>query len=149
MEENSAEKEEGKEQNKWQGWFIVILVSLFIILAGAYSGFYLALPKRSQSSPSGVVSGQNDNIPPPPEQDVKTFRDRAVGVIEKNDSKDPYAQGTHKLKREGDPSQTAYLISSVVDLDAYVGKKVEVWGETQASTKVGWLMDVGKVNILP
>jgi len=148
MEEETVQKQKGIEPNKWRGRLGLILVSLFIVLAGAYSGFYLALPKLSQSSLSGKVSGQNDNIPPPPEQDVKTFRDRAEGVIEKNDAKDPYAQGTHKLKREGGSSQTAYLVSSVVDLDAYVGKKVEVWGETQASTKVGWLMDVGKVNIL-
>jgi hypothetical protein len=134
--------------NKWKSRSGLLLASLFIVLAGAYSGFYFALPKQGQIGPSGAVSGQSEKIPPPPEQDVKTFRDRAEGIIEKNETKDPYAQGTHKLIREGGPSQTAYLVSSVVDLDAYLGKKVEVWGETQASTKVGWLMDVGKVNIL-
>lgn len=134
--------------NKWVSWLVVVVVSLFIILAGAYTGFYLALPKAKQLGAYGAVSGQNDHTPSPPDQDVKTFRDRAEGVIERHDVNDPYAQGTHKLVREGGPSQTAYLVSSVVDLDAYVGKRVEVWGETQASTKVGWLMDVGKVNIL-
>jgi len=148
MDKDLTQQPQITKANKWKNRLGLIMASLFIILAGAYSGFYLALPRSNQQISSGAVSGQNDHNPPPPEQDVKTFRDRAVGVIEKNDVKDPYAQGTHKLKREGGPSQTAYLVSSVIDLDVYVGKKVEVWGETQASTKVGWLMDVGKVNIL-
>jgi hypothetical protein len=50
--------------------------------------------------------------------------------------------------REGGPSQTAYLVSSVIDLDSYAGKKVKVWGETFAAKKVSWLMDVGKIEIL-
>ena len=122
------------------------VVAGVIILAGIYTGFYLALPKGEQ--PQAVTATQEPGKPPPPAQDTQTFRDKATGVIQKNESGDPYAQGTHKLAREGGPSQTAYLVSSVVDLDTYAGKKVEVWGETFQSTKVGWLMDVGKVNVL-
>ena len=56
-------------------------------------------------------------------------------------------EGTHHLTRDGGPSQTVYLTSSVVDLSSFVGKKVEIWGETQSSKKAGWLMDVSKVKV--
>lgn len=56
-------------------------------------------------------------------------------------------EGTHHLDRDGGPSQTVYLTSSVIDLESFVGKKVEIWGETISSKKAGWLMDVAKVKI--
>ncbi|NOY15160.1 MAG: hypothetical protein GXP43_02990 [bacterium] len=77
--------------------------------------------------------------------DDPTFGDTAEGLLEAND--DPTKPGTHKLIR-GDQSQTAYLTSSVVDLDEFVGRKVKIWGETQTAQEVGWFMDVGKVQIL-
>lgn len=77
--------------------------------------------------------------------DTKTFKDSAEGVIEKGGMD---GEGTHKLLREGGPSQTAFLISSVIDLDEYVGKKVRVWGETFAAKRAAWLMDVGKIELL-
>ena len=77
--------------------------------------------------------------------DEKTFKDSAEGTLEKGGIN---GEGTHKLIREGGESQTAYLVSSVVNLDEYVGKKVKVWGETFAAEKASWLMDVGKIEIL-
>ncbi len=77
--------------------------------------------------------------------DTKNFKDSAVGTLEKGGIN---GEGTHKLVREGGPSQTAYLVSSVIDLDSYAGKKVKVWGETFAAEKAAWLMDVGKIEIL-
>ena len=77
--------------------------------------------------------------------DTSTFKDSADGIIEKGGIE---GEGTHKLIREGGPSQTAVLVSSVVDLDEYAGKKVKVWGQTMAAKKVAWLMDVGKVEVL-
>ncbi|EKD87588.1 MAG: hypothetical protein ACD_36C00013G0006 [uncultured bacterium] len=77
--------------------------------------------------------------------DSKTFRDSAEGTIEKDGIE---GEGTHKLIREGGPSQTAYLTSSLINLDDYVGKKVKVYGETFAAEKVSWLMDVGKIELL-
>lgn len=57
-------------------------------------------------------------------------------------------EGSHKLLRTGGNSQTVYLTSSVTDLDKFNGMEVKVWGETQAGNKVGWLMDVGRVEIV-
>ncbi len=75
----------------------------------------------------------------------EVFKDTAVGVLEKNGVE---GEGTHRLLREGGESQTAYLTSSVLDLDLFVGHKVQVWGETFAAQKAGWLMDVGKIKVL-
>ena len=77
----------------------------------------------------------------------EVFRDTAVGIIEINDGS-LTDEGTHKLIREGGESQTAYLTSSVLDLGKFIGRKVKVWGETFAAQKAGWLMDIGKVEIL-
>jgi hypothetical protein len=75
----------------------------------------------------------------------KAFKDIATGVIEKGSIN---GEGTHILNREGGASQRASLTSSAVDLDLFVGKKVEVKGQTNASTKTSWLLDVGSVKIL-
>ena len=75
------------------------------------------------------------------------FRSTAQGKIEINDNGD-IVEGSHKLLRPGGPSQTAYLTSSVLDLNQFKGKCVQVWGETFASQKAGWLMDVGRIKIL-
>lgn len=74
------------------------------------------------------------------------FTDTAEGVVDKGGSKG--GEGSHKLIRPGGDDQTAYLTSSVVDLDEFVGHKVKIWGKTFAAQKAGWLLDVGKVQIL-
>ncbi len=77
--------------------------------------------------------------------DVKTFKDSAEGKIEKGGLS---GEGTHKLVRDGGPSQTVYLVSSVLNMDDFEGKKVRVWGQTYAGKKAAWFMDVGKIETL-
>jgi hypothetical protein len=134
------EKTVMKRNNK-----IVIGVYIVLIAFGVGTGYLLAHSTRSGSgAPSqkfttiktDKVSGSTD---------ATTFKDSAEGVIEKGGSE---GEGSHKLIRDGGPSQTAYLISSIVDLDEYVGKKVRVWGQTMAAQNVSWLMDVGKIELL-
>jgi len=36
----------------------------------------------------------------------------------------------------------------VIDLESFTGKKVKVWGETISAQKAGWLMDVGKIQVI-
>lgn len=126
-----------------------ILVMVLIVVAGGFSGFFLAkIKSRGEFKLAGggeipqvVTKGQVVGS-----TDTETFRDQAAGRLEKNGGDDQ--EGTHKLIREGGPDQTAFLISSVVDLDQYVGHQVEIWGETFYSDKVGWLMDVGRLKVL-
>lgn len=122
---------------------IIGVIVLVIVGAGILSGYLLAGKKETgginmitQEAAKGKEVGSKD---------TKAFPDNAAGVIEKGGLD---GEGTHKLIREGGPSQTAYLTSSTIDLDQFVGKKVEVWGETFKGQKAGWFMDVGRVKVL-
>ena len=75
----------------------------------------------------------------------KSFKDSAIGTVEKGSIN---GEGTHILNRDGGASQRVSLTSSVVDLDLFIGRKVEVKGETNASNKTAWLLDVGSVKVL-
>ncbi|MCL4359756.1 hypothetical protein M1555_00675 [Patescibacteria group bacterium] len=115
---------------------ILMGVGTGAVLSGSAGTRTVSAPSGGGSAPqSGTIVGIND---------TKTFKDSAVGILEKGGID---GEGTHKLIREGGPSQTAYLLSSVIDLDRYVGKKVKVWGQTIAAQKASWLMDVGKIEV--
>jgi len=127
---------------------VKMFVGIVIVLLGIGSGYIL----RQKSNLGWPSENSNSKIPKVVQTpktvgstDVKTFRDSAVGVIQKNGTD---GEGTHKLVREGGENQTASLTSSIVDLDLFVGKKVKVWGETFKGQKAAWLMDVGKIEIL-
>ena len=124
---------------------VIIGVYIVVIILGVITGYVLSSSGvvRTMSSSSGV--GTKESATAVGSTDTKTFKDQAQGVIEKGGLD---GEGTHKLIREGGPSQTAYLISSIVDLDEFVGKKVTVWGQTMAAKKVSWLMDVGKIELI-
>lgn len=77
--------------------------------------------------------------------DKKKFPDTVEGML-KEAGKD--GEGSFHLERPGGETQNVYLTSSTVDLSLYIGKKIRVRGETQKAQKVGWLMDVGYVEIL-
>ncbi|KKR80962.1 MAG: hypothetical protein UU73_C0001G0220 [Candidatus Daviesbacteria bacterium GW2011_GWA1_41_61] len=123
--------------------FLGILIASIIL--GGVAGFLLANSEKS-SATSPATSG-NDS-PKTAQQDNRTFRDFAEGVIQKRSApkdSEEYVEGTHILVRQvGSP---VALTSSVIDLSQYEGKKVKVFGETQKAIKEGWLMDVGKVEV--
>ncbi len=57
-------------------------------------------------------------------------------------------EGSEHLLRPGGDDQTVYLTSSVTDLSKFEGMEVKVWGETFQGQKAGWLMDVGRVQVI-
>lgn len=121
---------------------IVLMVYGLLIALGIGTGYLL-----SRKSVSGSLGGKPTMVKTSTVAgitDTETFKDWAVGVIEKDGMGN---EGTHKLIREGGPSQTVCLISSVLDLDEYLGKKVKVWGKTEAAKTCAWLMDVGKIEL--
>lgn len=128
------------------GKFLPVIATLVILAAGVGTG--LVFSSRAKSAAISSDIGSENVTKEVKESFAQTFRDEAEGTVETNDNLDKYAQGTHKLIRPGGESQTAYLTSSVLDLDQYTGKKVKVFGETFGSSQVGWLMDVGKVEII-
>lgn len=116
-----------------------------IILAGIGTGVLVA-KSRSIPETSAVVSTKM--IKTDTEAgvtDTSTFSDMAQGTLEKGGLN---GDGTHHLVLDSNPKNSAYLVSSIVDLDQFVGKHVEVWGSTQKASKVSWLMDVGRVKVL-
>ncbi len=121
---------------------LVLGVYGLVIALGIGTGYLLSRrvgPSSQVATPTFVNTGKVAGV-----TDERTFKDSAVGTVEKGGLD---GEGTHKLVREGGESQTAFLISSVVDLDQYIGKKVKVWGQTFAAEKAAWLMDVGKIEL--
>lgn len=116
-------------------------VMIAAVVLGVATGYIL-----SQKGVSKVTTPLVDT-PKTPQQDIRTFRDFAEGVVKVRpapSNPSEYVEGTHLLEREG--AVPVALTSSVVDLSKYEGKKVKIFGETQKAIKEGWLMDVGKVE---
>lgn len=131
---------------------------LIVLILGITAGFWFSriAPKQisnnaNSTKANGVISAEN--IKSSKELQVgkvygdtaKNFTDTATGVIEQGNIN---GEGTHILNREGGATQRASLTSSVVDLDLFVDKKVEIKGETNTSNKTAWLLDVGTIKIL-
>jgi hypothetical protein len=126
-----------------------LLVFLVLIVAGILTGYLLF---RWRSAGTVRLAGSDvEVVQTPTEEGVKdasTFKDTAKGTLEVNSGK-LTNEGTHVLhQKPGDASQDVYLTSSVVDMSNYVGKNVQVWGETFEGQKAGWLMDVGRIKII-
>lgn len=125
---------------------------IVFLIAGVLSGFVLSKVIGGASSPlsstkdasqmsaeeikKGQVYGAQEEAP---------FPDDAEGKLEKGGLDQ---EGSHKLIRPGGDSQTVYLTSSTLELDKFVDRKIKVWGATYKPQKVGWFMDVGRVEVL-
>ena len=138
---------EPKKTAKFFAKIVPLLLIIVLIGAGIFTGLMLSSVNKSKASQGNVLSEEN-LAPEIKENFSQTFKDEAEGIVEKNDDFEKYAQGPWKLIRAGGESQTAYLTSSVMDLDEFIGKKVKVYGETFGSDQVSWLMDVGKVEVI-
>lgn len=128
----------------------VILLLLGVVVVGVFSGYLLAakngtvlIGKRIQTNlqngasiSKGTVVGSND---------TKTFKDTAEGTLKEGGID---GEGAFHLERPGGESQNVYLTSSSVDLSKFIGKKIKVWGQTQKAQTAGWLMDVGRIEVL-
>lgn len=126
---------------------IQLLLIIIILAIGIGTGLVLSSRAKSQEISKKTLPDEQQNLTPAQKQNLQTVtRDSAEGVIQKNENFEQTAQGQWKLIRPGGDSQTAYLTSSYLNLDQYVGKKVKVYGETLGSDKVGWLIDVAKVD---
>lgn len=151
-ESQATAKEEGKEENFFsspKGKIITATVAVAVIILGVFSGKLLAKPgeQEAKTVTAGVAEGEEIKrgmefgLP----DAEKTFKDNAIGVLKEGGID---GEGTHHLEREGGPSQNVYLTSSTVDLSQLTDRKVQVWGETFATQKAGWFMDVVKVKVL-
>jgi hypothetical protein len=141
---NKPDADQISKEEKKDGKVVLVVFSVLILL-GVVTGFFLS---RSPKALTLIPSTSNQNTTTPGAKavgssDSKTFKDFAEGTLQKGGLGN---EGTHNLVRAGGPSQTVYLISSIVDLDQFVGQKVKVWGQTMAAKKAPWLMDVGRIE---
>lgn len=123
------------------------LISIVVVLAGIGTG-YLLSGVGGNSSTSGSKKTDNSVVVSENEAGIKDeskFATNTEGVLTEGGIG---GEGTHHLVRGIGPSQYAYLTSSVVDLSAFEGKKVQVWGDTMSGKKAGWLIDVGKIKVV-
>lgn len=125
----------------------IIFLFVFVVILGILSGYFLSKTKplvpsgqttttANSSVAKGAVFGSND---------TSTFKDTATGVVQAGGID---GEGQYHLVRPGGDSQNVYMTSSTVDLSQFVGKKVKVNGQTQSAQKAGWLMDVGRVEVV-
>lgn len=134
---------------------IFFIIAVLAIVSGFWISRFLPLNKSGTSIADSII--QKDIISADKIKDQnslevgkyygntgKTFTDSATGTIVTGGIN---GEGTHTLQREGGKTQNAALTSSTVDLDMFVGKKVEIKGETNSSTKAGWFLDVGVIKI--
>jgi len=127
----------------------VITLLLIVVLVGVISGYFISNKNSgstggststggissSSSVAKGTILGSND---------TKTFKDTAEGTLQVGGID---GEGAFHLVRPGGDSQNVYMTSGTVDLSKFVGKKIKVWGQTQAAQHAGWLMDVGRIEV--
>lgn len=132
----------GDKKENVDSKFLLTVIVVALVL-GTVIGFVLNKVRPQQTDNNSSTQSQPKNSVGI--ADKKTFKDKAEGVLKEGGID---GEGSFHLERPGGESQNVYLTSSTVDLSAYIGKKVRVWGETFQAQKAGWLMDVGLVESL-
>lgn len=137
----------------------VTLLSVIAIVIGVFGGYLLRGKKSSTTTPIVATTDSGVDIVAVVAEDASAikkgdvfgsqnetiFKDSAFGYLQAGGLE---GEGSHALLRIGGKNQTVYLTSSVTDLNMFVGMEVKVWGETFKGQKAGWLMDVGRVEVL-
>jgi hypothetical protein len=124
----------------------LILFLIIAVILGLTSGYFLVRSSSTVSNmknsitASTVSKGTTEGS-----DDTKTFKDTAEGVLKEGGIE---GEGAFHLERPGGESQNVYLTSSIVDLSKYLNRKLKVWGQTQKAQRAGWLMDVGKIEVV-
>ena len=107
--------------------------------------------KVNKPATAGVIVSQNGKVSSIQKgmvvgsTDTKTFKDTATGKLQAGGID---GEGQYHLVRPGGDSQNVYLTSSIIDLSQFIGHTIKVYGQTQAAQHAGWLMDVGRVEVV-
>ena len=125
-------------------------VSIIVVLAGVGTGWLLSGNSLGMGSKDEVAVSTKDTVKSDSEAgiaDESAFKESEapIGILQEGGIN---GEGYFHLERPGGQSQNVYLTSTVIDLGTFVGKKVQVWGETLSAQKAGWLMDVGKIKVV-
>ncbi len=125
----------------------VLMIFVVLFLLGAGTGYLISggTSSAGKNVPIAGKDGAKANGKIFGSDDTKTFKDTAEGVVKEGGIE---GEGQYHLERGEDESQYVYMTSSTVDLSQFIGKKIKVWGQTQTAQTAGWLMDVGRVEVL-
>lgn len=138
-----------KEDKKAPSTVKVLFVMLVMAALGIGTGYSIAAFSAQPGQSSIVPKAIDPNAPAKGDtfgaEDTSAFKDIAEGVVKEGGIE---GEGQYHLERPGGESQNVYMTSSTVDLSKFVGQKVKVWGATQTAQHAGWLMDVGRVEVL-
>jgi hypothetical protein len=129
-----------KSGNTWP----LILGAFAVVILGVVGAWFLVSKTGKVSNGQKAAPGVEVTSKGAGKLDPNVKYDEATGDLKDGGIAN---EGTHHIERDGGPSRFVYLTSSTVDLNAFTGKKVQVWGQTLASKKAGWLMDVAKIQI--
>ena len=129
-------------QSRSKKYLPYVVGALLVVLVGVGTAWMVS--GRMNGSYPGAAPGAKVTSTSAGALDPKIKYDTATGTLQNGGLN---GEGNFNLVRDGGPSHYVYLTSSVVDLSTFVDKKVQIWGETLASKKVGWLMDVAKVQV--
>ncbi len=131
---------------KFKTIVLPVLVGVIVVAAGIVTGWFASNPQAASTSVgSSLGSTITDKKAPGGETTVEEGADTAEGMLKLGGID---GEGTHYLDRDLGPEKYVYLTSTVLNLDNFEGKKIQVWGRTMAGQKAGWLMDVGKVKVV-
>ena len=117
------------------------IISVLVVLAGIGTGYLISGVKKNvpEIGTTGEIKVSQDEAGI---KDVDGY-ETVDGVLEEGGIG---GEGTYHLVRGSGPSQYAYLTSSVIDMEPFVGEKVQIWGNTISGKKAGWLLDVVKIK---
>ncbi len=124
---------------------MLVAIALVVIFGGFFVGWLIS-GKKAGTNPSVQSSSTvSDSGKEAGAKDTSKFKEGPIGTLQAGGIK---GEGTYHLDRPGGATQTVYLTSTVIDMSPFVGKKVQVWGETQASKYAPWFMDVVKIKVV-
>jgi len=126
----------------------IVALLILVVVFGIGTGYVFSGGSKGSGGISGITGSITSNASKGTtvgSNDTKTYKDIAEGTLKEGGIE---GEGTHHLERPGGDSKNVYLTSSNIDLSQYVGRKVKVWGETHDAQHAGWLMDVGRLQVL-
>ncbi len=127
---------------------IVLGIIALAVLLGIGTGYGITAftnGMKTTSTSTSSKDGKTENKTSAGVKDTKTFPDTVEGTLKEGGFE---GEGNFHLVRPGGDDQNVYLTSTTVDLTAFIGKKVKIWGQTFEAEKAGWLMDVGYIELL-
>lgn len=125
-----------------------LLVSLLVVAVGVGTGWALSGKKtqtKTASNTNTQVTTQNSSTEAGIADTSGFDKESPQGTLVEGGIE---GEGQYHLERPGGSSQNVYLTSTVIDLQSFVGKKVQIWGNTLSAVHAGWLMDVGKIKVI-